>query len=113
MNDIHAIAARDSRDCPAHFYGVHDFGANLSESFWHSLRRNRDKPRVRRGSPRAEHEDVVATRDKAIGQIRDDRLGSAVILWRNLEIRRRDKSHSQVFGVHINRSSPQHHPTWR
>ena len=36
MNDIQAIV-RDSRDCPAHFYGVHDFGANLSESFWHSL----------------------------------------------------------------------------
>ncbi len=94
MNDIHAIAARDSRDCPAHFYGVHDFGANLSESFWRSLRRNRDKPRVRRGSSRAEHEDVVATRDKTISQIRNDRLGSAVILWRNLEIRWRDKSHS-------------------
>jgi hypothetical protein len=94
MNDIQAIAVRNSRDCPAYFYGVHDLGANLSESFWHSLRRYRDKPRVRRGSPRTEHEDVVAARDKAIGQIRDDRLGSAVILWRNLEIGWRDKSHS-------------------
>jgi hypothetical protein len=63
MNDIQAIAVRDSRDRPAYLYGVHDFGANLSESFWHSLRRYCDKSRVRRGSPRTEHEDIVAARD--------------------------------------------------
>ncbi len=94
MNDIQAIPACDSRDRPAHFYGVHDFGANLPEPFGHSLRRNRNEARVCRGSPRAQHEDVVAAREKAISQIRDHHLGSAVILWRNLVIRRRDKSHS-------------------
>ena len=73
MNDIQAIQVSDSRDRPTHFYGVHDLGANLAESFGNSLRRNRDKPRVRRGSPRAENEDVVAARDKAISQIRNDR----------------------------------------